>query len=316
MDRFEAMSILLRVVERGSFSAASRDLRIPLATVSRKVSDLESHLGTRLLVRTTRKLALTDAGVAYVDSAKRILEEVDEAERAAAGEYQTPRGELILTAPVLFGRLYILPIVTAFLAAYPDIDVRLLLSDRNLHLIDEHVDMAARIGPLPDSRMVATRVGSMRTVVCANPKLLAGHGTPKLPDDLATLPCINFASLSAASTWPFRLKGTKGIIDVPIRTRLSVSTAEAAVWAAADGVGLTRVLHYQCAEALREGSLRITLADFELEPLPVHLVHSGRAALPSKTRVFLDFATSRLRERLTTLQPPSDSTSSEPPHRS
>jgi DNA-binding transcriptional LysR family regulator len=301
MDRFEAMSILLRVVETGSFSAASRALRMPLATVSRKVNELESHLGTRLLTRTTRKLALTDAGSAYVSAAKRILEQVDEAERIAAGEFHTPRGELILTAPVLFGRLHILPVVTDFLAAYPEIDVRLLLSDRNLHFVDDHVDMAARIGPLPDSSMVATRIGSMRTVVCASPTLLAQHGMPRSPEDLTRLPCVSFDSRSPAATWPFWRKDTKSATDVPIRPRLSVSTAEAAVWAAVRGVGFTRVLHYQCADALRDESLRVVLAEFELEPLPVHLIHTGRQALPLKTRVFLDFATGRLRERLASL---------------
>ncbi len=159
------MTIVLRVVEKGSFSAASRELGIPLATVSRKVNELETHLGIRLLVRTTRKVGLTDAGAAYVASARRILEEIDETERIAAGEFHAPRGELVLTAPVLFGRLYILPVVTDFLAAYPEINIRLLLLDRNLHLLDDHIDMAARIGPLPDSGMVATRIGSMRTVV-------------------------------------------------------------------------------------------------------------------------------------------------------
>jgi DNA-binding transcriptional LysR family regulator len=298
MDRFEAMSILLRVVAEGSFSAASRVLHMPLATISRKVNELESHLGTRLLIRTTRKLALTDAGVAYVASAKRILEEVGEAERLAAGEFQAPRGELILTAPLLFGRLHMLPVAADFLAAYPEIDVRLLLSDRNLHLVDDHVDMAARIGQLPEGGMIATRIGSMRIVACASPKLLAAHGTPKSPEDLTKLPCVNFDFLSSVSTWPFRLKDTKGISAFPVRSRLSVSTAEAAVWAAVQGVGATRVLHYQCADALRDGSLQIILSDFELEPLPVHLVHAERGALPLKMRVFLDFAAQRLRQRL------------------
>lgn len=300
MDRLEAMAILLLVVDRGSFSAASRELRMPLATVSRKVNELEAHLGTRLLVRTTRKLALTDAGGAYVAAARRILDEVGEAERVAAGEFRTPRGELILTAPILFGRLHILPIVTDFLAAYPEIDVRLLLSDRNLHLVDDHVDMAARIGPLPDSSMVATRIGSMRTVVCASPGLLAEHGMPRSPADLAALPCVSFDTLSPATTWPFR-KDAAGITDVAISPRLSVSTAEAAVWAAVHGVGATRVLHYQCADALRDGSLQLILSEFELEPLPVHLIHAGRGALPLKMRVFLDFASARLRERLMSL---------------
>jgi DNA-binding transcriptional LysR family regulator len=301
MDRLEAMTILLRVVDKGSFSAAGRDLGVPLATVSRKVNELEGHLGTRLLVRTTRKVALTDAGVTYVASARRILDEIDETERVAAGEFHVPRGELILTAPVFFGRLHILPIVTEFLAAYPEINVRLLLSDRNLHLIEDHVDMAVRIGPLPDSSMIATRVGSMRTVVCASPKLLAGHGLPKSPQDLAGLPCVNFEFLSPGSTWPFRLKDAKGATEMPIRPRLSVTTAEAAVWAAAQSMGTTRVLHYQCADAVRDGSLRIILTDFELEPLPVHLIHAGRGTLPWKMRVFLEFAAGRVRERLRSL---------------
>lgn len=303
MDRLEAMAILLRVVESGSFSAASRELRIPLATISRRVSELETHLGTRLLVRTTRRMALTDTGSAYVAAAKRILEEVGEAERIAAGEFHAPRGELILTAPLLFGRLHILPVVTGFLAAYPEIDVRLMLSDRNLHLIDDHVDMAARIGPLPDSGMIATRVGAIRTVVCASPRLLAALGTPASPRDLAKLPCVDFNFLSPASAWPFRMPGLTAATVVPVRSRLSVSTAEAAVSAAIEGVGATRVLHYQCADAVRAGALRIVLADFELEALPVHLLHAASGMLPSKMRVFLDFAAVRLRERLRSLGP-------------
>jgi DNA-binding transcriptional LysR family regulator len=298
MDRLEAMSILVRVAEMGSFSAASRRLGMPLATVSRKVNDLESRLGTRLLARTTRKVTLTDVGAAYLASAKRILDEVDATERIAAGEFHQPRGELILTAPVLFGRLHVLPVVAEFLAAYPQINVRLVLSDQNLHLIDDHVDVAARIGPLPDSRMVASRIGSMRTVVCASPRLLAGHSTPRTPQDLAMLPCVNFGFLTPVSTWPFRSKSGSGMTEVPIAPRLSVSTAEAAVWAAAQGVGVTRVLHYQCAAALDDGSLQIILADFEPEPLPVHLIHAGGGTLASKTRSFLDFAAARLRQRL------------------
>ena len=295
------MTAFLRVADRGSFSAASRDLRVPLATVSRKVNELETHLGAKLLVRTTRKVALTDAGALYVTAARRILEEIDEAERLAAGEFHAPRGELVVTAPVFFGRLHILPIVADFLAAYSEINVRLLLSDRNLQLADDHVDMAVRIGPLPDSSMVATRVGSIRTVVCASPQLLAAHGAPKSPQDLSALPCVSFDFQSPTATWPFRARDGRGSFDVAIRPRLSVSSAEAAVWAAARGVGVTRVLHYQCADALRDDSLQIILADFELEPVPVHLLHVGGGALPSKTRVFLDFVADRLKQGLRNL---------------
>jgi DNA-binding transcriptional LysR family regulator len=302
MDRLEAMSILLLTVNKGSFSAAARALRMPLPTVSRKVSELEAYLGTQLLVRTTRKLTLTDAGTAYIASAKRILEDVDEAERMASGEFIKPRGELVLTAPMLFGRLHLLPLVTEFLAAFPDIDIRLLLSDRNLHLIDDHIDMAVRIGPLPDSNLIATRVGSMRTVVCASPTFLTAHGSPKAPDNLSSMPCVSFDMLAAQSSWPFQMKGTREVTHVAVRPRLTTSTAEAAVWAAVQGVGVARVLHYQCAQALSDGALEIILPEFELAPLPIHLAHAGRGALPLKMRSFLDFAAPRLRERLDHLQ--------------
>jgi DNA-binding transcriptional LysR family regulator len=299
VDRLEAMAILLSVVEKGSFSAASRALHMPLATVSRKVSELESHLGTQLLVRTTRRVALTEAGAAYAGSARRVLEIIDETERTAAGEFHAPRGELVLTAPVLFGRLHVLPVVADFLAIYPEINVRLALTDRNIDLIEEHVDMAARIGSLPDSSVIATRIGSMRTVVCASPQLLTRHGVPKSPEDLANWPCVNFDFRSPAPTWPFRSK--EGIRETPVKPRLSVSTAEAAVWAAAQNVGLTRVFHYQCADAVRDGSLKIILKDFEVDPLPVHLIHAARGALPLKMRAFLDFAAGRMRKALASL---------------
>jgi DNA-binding transcriptional LysR family regulator len=298
MDRFEAMTILLRVVDKGSFSAASRDLGVPLATISRKVIDLETHLGTKLLVRSTRKLALTDGGRAYVAAARRILADLGEAERVATGEYETPKGELVLTAPILFGRLHLLPVVAEFLKAYPAITVRLLLADRNLHLFDEHLDMAIRIGPLPDSSLIATRVGSMRMVVCASPDLLARHGQPARPEMLASVPCVTFELFSERSTWTFRRPGGAGTIDVAIAPRLAVTTAEAAVSAACQGVGATRVLHYQCAEAIRSGVLRIVLAEFESSVLPIHLIHAAQGALPLKMRAFLEFAAERLRHRL------------------
>jgi DNA-binding transcriptional LysR family regulator len=300
IDQLEAMRILVLSVDTGSFSAAGRTLRMPLPTVSRKIAELETHLGARLLLRTTRKLALTQAGAAYLASARRILDEVGEAERIAAGEFQVPRGELALTAPVLFGRLHILPLVTEFLAAYPAINVQLRFSDRNLNLLDDQVDMAVRIGPLPDSSLIATRVGSMRTVVCASPKVLADHGEPAAPDDLAAFPAVGYDMFSPGLLWRFEHAGS-GPTHIPIKPRLSVSTAEAAVWAAIQGVGVARVLHYQCVDALREGSLRLILTNFEPELLPVHLIHAARGDLPLKMRVFLDFAATRLRDKLRSL---------------
>jgi len=303
MDRLEAMRVLVAVVEAGSLSAAAHKLGAPLPTVSRKLSELETHLGTRLLTRTTRKLTLTAAGSAYVGAAKRILEEVGEAERAAAGEYFTPRGELVITAPVVFGRLHVVPVITDFLAQFPEIDVRLVLSDRNIHLIDDQIDMAVRIGALPDSSLLATRVGAVRRIVCASPAFLAAHGAPAKPADLSALACVTFEFQSAAAAWNFPSPKGRGELSVPIRSRLAVNNAEAAIDAAVAGVGVTRVLSYQAFDALAAGRLQIVLRNFEPEPLPVHLLHAGGGLLPLKMRSFLDFAAPRLRERLTRAMP-------------
>jgi DNA-binding transcriptional LysR family regulator len=297
-DRLEAMSILLDVADKGSFSAVAKDRRMPLPTISRKVAQLEQHLGAKVLTRSTRKIALTEAGEAYVATAKRILEQVKDAEARVAGEFNSPSGELIVTAPVFFGRLHVLPIVNEFLAKYPAIGVRLLLTDGNVHLIDEHIDMAVRIGSLPDSSLVASRVGAMRLVVCASPGLLAGHGIPAAPQLLPSLPLLSFDKLTPGTHWTFRDPEDGSAIDVPIKVRLSVSTAEAAVAAAIDGVGATRVLQYQCADAVGDGGLLVILTPFEPEPLPVHLLHQPRPSLPVKTRAFLDFAATRLISRL------------------
>jgi DNA-binding transcriptional LysR family regulator len=296
MDRFEAMTILVAAVETGSLSGAGRRLGLPLSTVSRKVSELEAHLKTRLLTRSTRRLALTDAGLSYVGACKRILEEVGEAERAAAGEYSAPKGELILTAPVVFGRLHALPVIAEFLKAYPDIDVRLVLSDRLAHLVEDHIDLAIRIGQLPDSRLVATRIGAVRHVVCASPAYFAARGAPQNPDDLRTHDCVTFDVLSGSSAWTFGTGKTE--ISIPIHSRLVVSTAEAAIDAAISGVGVTRALSYQIAEATRAGALRVALEAFEPALWPINLVYSGQGLLALKLRAFLDFAAPRLKERL------------------
>ena len=203
MDRLESMSILVAAVEAGSLSAAARRLGMPLATVSRKVSELEAHLKTRLLNRSSRRLTLTDAGRSYVAACRRILEDVGEAERAAAGEYSAPKGELIVTAPIVFGRLHVLPVAMEFLEAFPEIDLRLVLADRLLNLQEDHVDLAVRIGELPDSSLVATRVGPIRRVVCASPAYFAARGTPRDPGDLSDHDCITFEGLMSPRAWTF-----------------------------------------------------------------------------------------------------------------
>ncbi|QLQ31832.1 MAG: LysR family transcriptional regulator [Candidatus Thiothrix singaporensis] len=298
MDRLEAMSMLITVMEQGSLSAASRTLQVPLATLSRRIADLESHLGTRLLLRTTRKLTLTDAGAAYVEAARRIIEQVEEAEREASGEFMAPKGELVITAPIMFGRLHVLPVVAEFLATFPAINIRLLLNDRNADLIEEHVDMAVRIGKLPDSTMVATQIGNMRTVTCASPALLAEYGMPQQPDDLLRLPCVMVDTPMPSPAWRFRDAQTSSALDIPIHSRLSVTTTEAAAQAAILGVGVTRLLHYQTAEAVAKGELEIILEAYEPTPVPVHLLHVSRSRMPLKMRRFLDFAAPQLRKVL------------------
>jgi len=298
VDRLDAMSIFVATAECGSFSAASRKLDVPLPTVSRKVSELETHLKTRLLIRSTRKLSLTEAGAAYLSACKRILDEVGNAERMASGEFAAPRGELVLTAPIVFGRLHVLPIVSEFLAEYPEIDVKLVLSDRNLPLIDDQIDMAVRIGALPDSGLVATRVGSVTRVVCASPAYLESNGTPKSPADLEQLPCVTFEAFASASAWTFAAADAGRSQIVHVRARLTVNTAEAAIDAAISGVGLVQVLSYQSAQAEQQGKLIRVLRKFEREPLPVQLVHAGQGQLPLKLRAFLDFAQPRLKVAL------------------
>lgn len=296
MNRLEAMNVLLAVVDAGSLSAAGRRLGMPLATVSRKVSELEAALGTRLLIRSTRQLALTEPGHGYVAACRRILEDVGEAERNAAGEYRAPRGELVITAPVVFGRLHVLPILVEFLQAYPEVNARLALGDRIVNLLDEHVDLALRIGTLPDSGMVATGVGSLRRVACASPAYLAKAGTPRHPRELGAHACVNFDALSAGNTWRFEDKGDESV--VAINPRLTVSTAEAAIDAAIAGLGVTCVLSYQVEAALRAGKLVLVLQAFEPKPIPVSLVYSSQGRLPLKLRALLDFAAPRLRNRL------------------
>ena len=296
MDRLESMATLLAAVEAGSLSAASRKLGMPLATVSRKVSELEAHLKTRLLNRTSRRLILTDAGRSYVEACRRILDDIEEAERAATGEYSAPRGALIITAPIVFGRLHVLPVVTDFLTVYPEIDIRLMLADRVINVLEDQVDLAVRIGDLPDSSLVASRVGSIRRVVCGSPPYLAERGTPRRPQDLSTHACITFEGQGSRDAWTFRAR--KASLSVAVHSRLIVNTAEAAIDAAIAGIGITRVLSYQALPALRAGRLVLVLKAFEPPPAPVSLVHAGQRMLPLKLRAFLDFAAPRLRATL------------------
>lgn len=300
MDRLDAMSVFAAIVHGGSLSAAGRRLNLPLATVSRKLADLEAHLRTRLITRSTRKLVLTDAGRDYLDACRQILEQVDEAERAASGAYAKVKGQLVVAAPIVFGRLHVVPVAVAFLEAHPEVDIQLRLGDRNVNLIEEHIDVALRIGALPDSNLVATQVGMIRRVVCASPAYLKRFDTPQSLGDLAAHRCITFDGLEAAGAWVFSgADGQKH--QARVHSRMTVSTADAAIEAAVLGLGLTRVLSYQVAGALQDGRLVRVLVDQESPAVPASLIYPGQGRLPMKTRAFIDFAAGRLRERISAL---------------
>jgi DNA-binding transcriptional LysR family regulator len=301
MDRLEGMSIVLAVAEAGSLSAAARLQKTPLATVSRKVSELEAHLGAKLFNRSTRALVPTDAGRSYIAAAKRILADVTEAERAASGEYATPRGDLSVSAPVVLGRLQLQPVLAEFLAAFRQVDVQLSLQDRAVNLLEEHVDVALRIGALADSSLMAVRVGEICRVVCASAAYLRSRGTPKSPDDLSRHDCISYPPLQSSSTWRFKRDQTEFV--VPVRSRLIVSNLESACDAARAGIGITVAFSYHVAESIKSGELTPLLQDFQPPPLPVSFVYSPNRFMPAKLRAFLDFALPRLRARLGEITP-------------
>lgn len=289
--------MFVAVADAGSLSAAARRLGTPLASVSRKLMALETEVGARLITRTTRRLALSEPGRRYLETCRRVLADLDEAERSLAGEHGTPpQGELAVTGPVVFGRLHLLPVVTEYLRVFPRVDVRLMLVDRVVDLIDEGQDVAVRIGELPDSSLIATRVGALRRVVCASPAYLEAHGTPAVPADLARHDCITFTALGPADRWSF--PGPAGERPIGVHSRLVVNTAEAAVDAAAAGLGVTRVLSYQAAQAVAAGGLRVLLEAFEPAGQPVHLVYREGRFPPPKVQSFIAFAAARLRQTL------------------
>ncbi len=296
MDKLESMQVFASVVEGGSLSAASRQLEMPLATVSRKLAELEASLNVKLLLRSTRRMQLTDAGRAYLEACKQILESVAQAEQQASGAYTEARGQLVVTAPIVFGRIHMVPIACGFLRKHPNVDIQLRLSDRNFNLAEEHVDMALRIGTLPDSNLVASKVAAVHLVTCASPAYLRRRGEPRHPRDLHKHCCITFDGIMSATEWAYRVDGDSKRIAV--HSRLSVSTAESAIQAAVEGFGLTRVISYQIHDLVKSGALKHILSPFEPESLPVSLVYPAQGRLPMKTRAFIDHAKHELKQRL------------------
>src|ERR1700730_14166177 len=270
MDRLGAMSTFLAVAGAGSVAAAARQMRTPLTTVSRKVSELESHLRIKLFNRSSRQLVLTDAVSSYLAACKRILVDVTEPERMPSGEYPAPTGELTVTAPISLGRTHLIPILADFLKTYPDIKTSLILTDRVLSLFQEQVDVGLRIGTLPDSSLIAVRVGTTRRIVCASPAYLAARGTPRTPDDLTGHDCISYPGFGSPDVWT--LVRDKTTVAVPVHPRLVVGSAEAACDAACAGIGITSAFAYHFQAALEHGALTALLDEFQPAALPVNLV--------------------------------------------
>jgi DNA-binding transcriptional LysR family regulator len=295
MDRFTAMRVFIAVADVGSLSAAGRRLGMPLTTVSRHLKALEDDLDVRLITRTTRRLTLTEPGRAYLETCRRVLSELDAAERRLAGEQAEPQGQLALTAPILFGRRHVQPVVCAYLEAYPRTSARMLLVDRVVDLVEEGLDLGIRIGHLPDSSMRATALGTMRYVCCASPSYLDAAGVPEEPKALAGHPCISFATFSHPERWVFHGRKPQTVTVAP---RLIVNTAEAAIDGAKAGLGIVRVLSYQAEKSLKDGSLRLILEAFEPDPIPVSLIHREDRLPQAKVQSFMALAVPRLRKAL------------------
>lgn len=295
MDRFAAIRVFAAVADLGSLSAAGRRLGMPLTTVSRHLKALEDDLDVRLITRTTRRLTLTEPGRAYLETCRRVLSELDAAERRLAGEQAEPQGQLALTAPILFGRWHVQPVVHAYLEAYPKMSARMLLVDRVVDLVEEGLDLGIRIGHLSDSSMRATALGTVRYVCCASPSYLETAGVPEEPKVLAGHRCISFATFSHPERWLFHGRKTQTVTVVP---RFIVNTAESAIDAAKAGLGIVRVLSYQAEKSLKEGSLRLILEAFEPEPIPVNLIHREDRLPQAKVQSFVALAVPQLRKAL------------------
>ena len=297
MDRFVEMSVFVAVAEAESFAGAARKLAMSPPAVTRAVAALEARLGVKLLTRTTRQVRATDAGMRYLEHARRILAEADEADDAAAGVHAAPRGQLAVTAPVLFGRLFVTPGIVDYLARYPEMSVSAMLVDRVVNLIDEGLDVGVRIGELPDSTVQAITVGHVRRVVCAAPAYLKAHGTPRAPADLTRHAIVAASPMAPFQEWRFRSEqdDAAAVSRVRLQPRLTVNTNDAALEAALQGFGITRLLSYQVGPYLASGALKAVLKAYEAPRIPVHVLHREGRHGSAKVRAFVDLMVGRLR---------------------
>src|ERR1700722_4730125 len=289
MDRFDGLSAFVAVADLKGFAAAARKLGLSASAVTRVVAALEDRIGLRLLQRTTRSVSLTDAGARYLERARRILADLEEADGSAQAERSTPTGRLVVSAPLAFGRLHVAPLMCAFLQRYPDIVGELQLSDRTVNLVEDGIDLAVRIGHLPDSTLIMRHLGETRRIVIASPDYLERNGEPRNPGELAGHRIIHFAGLGGgASDWRFSRDGREQRIAVA--PHYVTNSADAGVWHAARGGGLAMVLAYQAADELRDGRLKIVLREFEPPPLPIQAVYPAARLLSAKVRAFVDIA--------------------------
>ncbi|WP_194789498.1 LysR family transcriptional regulator [Pseudomonas sp. UFMG81] len=293
MDQIHLMKVFVTVGELESFAAAARRLAISPAAVTRAVTALEEQLGVKLLLRTTRSVRLTEAGGRYLEDTRHILASIVEANEAAAGINAAPKGDLAVTAPILFGKKFVMPCIVRYLQQYPEVDVSAFFLDRVVNLVEEGMDVAVRIGQLPDSGLKALRVGSMRRLLCASPEYLERHGTPRHPSELQYHTVIAAGNLSPRTDWRF------GAIDDPtlirMKPRLTVTSNDAAIVAASAGLGIARLLSYQVADELAAGRLRVILAEFEEAPWPIHVLHRESKYGSTKVRTFIDMLAEHLR---------------------
>jgi DNA-binding transcriptional LysR family regulator len=286
MDRIDAMHAFVLVADLKGFAPAARKLGLSASGVTRLIAALEERVGARLLQRTTRSVTLTDVGTRYLERARRILADVEEAEASAQAERVQPSGRLVVSAPLGFGRIHVAPLISTYLERYADVGGELRLSDRMINLVEDGVDCAVRIGHLADSSLVARNVGDMRRIVVASKDYLARRGEPKRPVEIAAHDTIQFGATAAVPEWRFIEDGRD--IRIACTPRFTTNSADAAIWHAAQGGGLTRVLAYQAAEAIGKGRVKIVLADFEQPPLPIHIVYPTSRLLSAKVRTFID----------------------------
>lgn len=264
------MQVFVEVLECGSFSGAARKLNKPQTTISRQVKELEEHLGAQLILRTTRNLILTDAGKSYLASAKTLLASLQEIENEVKGEYKAPKGNLTITAPVMMGRMHIFPLIAEYMKAYTDVSVRLILTDQNMHLYEDLVDIAIRVGNLPNSELVAKKVGEVHKVLCASPNYIETNGLPKSPFDLKEHDAITFEGLDSATQWRF-YEG-QNEFDVPVSSRIKANSIDVALQGAKNSLGIARVLSYQVLPDLENNALVEVLGRYAPSPLPVNLL--------------------------------------------